>query len=99
VQSWEGSRGLVELNLAGCRGIADSGVAALSVLTGLRLLNLSSNKNITSWCEGGGGPTAGLMPGGDCCAHLSATCCTDNTQSVMILEDQPLPGFNPTWAF
>jgi hypothetical protein len=56
VQSWEGTRGLVELNLAGCRGIADSGVAALSGLTGLRLLNLSSNKNITSWCEGGGGP-------------------------------------------
>eukprot|EP00775_Hariotina_reticulata_P011095 gene11095-11249_t len=43
------SEALCELNLAGCRGIADSGVASISVLTGLRLLNLSSNKNITSW--------------------------------------------------
>lgn len=41
---------LRELQLPGCRGVSDVGVAALSVVTGLRALNLSSNRALTGRC-------------------------------------------------
>lgn len=44
---------LRELQLPGCRGVSDAGVAALSVLTGLRALNLSSNRALTGRCLSG----------------------------------------------
>jgi hypothetical protein len=38
---------LQELQLPGCRGVSDEGVAKLAVMTGLRTLNLSSNRALS----------------------------------------------------
>jgi hypothetical protein len=46
---------LQELHLPGCRAVSDEGVAALAVMTGLRTLNLSSNRALSGrwvWCCG-----------------------------------------------
>lgn len=41
---------LRELQLPGCRGVGDEGVAAVSAVTGLRVLNLSSNRGLSGRC-------------------------------------------------